>query len=434
MTESVWHAQTVLPRFPRLERDRTADVLVIGGGIAGLLSAYRLQQAGARVLLVEGGRICGGVTGYTTAKITAQHGLLYDKLLRRFGAEQAGLYLRANLKALKAYQTLCQRIDCDFELRDSCVYTLDRPEKIHAELEALRRLGYPAEFSVADELPFPTAGAVRFPAQAQFNPLAFLAALAGRLPIFEDTFITEIRDGAARTANGRTIRARQYVAATHFPFINKHGNYFLKLYQQRSYVLALENAPPLSAMYLDEKSGGLSLRGYRNLLLLGGGGHRTGKPGGGWDYLRQAAVRYYPAALEKYRFAAQDCMSLDGMPYIGRYSSGTAELYVATGFNKWGMTTAMTAAEVLTALLQGRPDPYGGIFSPSRSVLRPQLFCNGAEAVAGLLTPTAPRCPHLGCALRWNRMEHSWDCPCHGSRFGEDGRLLDNPATGDLKR
>ena len=140
MTESVWHAQTVLPRFPRLERDRTADVLVIGGGIAGLLSAYRLQQAGARVLLVEGGRICGGVTGNTTAKITAQHGLLYDKLLRRFGAEQAGLYLRANLKALKAYQTLCQRIDCDFELRDSCVYTLDRPEKIHAELEASKPL------------------------------------------------------------------------------------------------------------------------------------------------------------------------------------------------------------------------------------------------------------------------------------------------------
>jgi glycine/D-amino acid oxidase-like deaminating enzyme len=434
MTESVWRAQTALPSFPRLKRDCAADVLVIGGGIAGLLCAYMLKQSGANVLLAEGGRICGGVTGDTTAKITAQHGLVYAKLLRRFGPERAGLYLRANLDALEKYRELCPGMDCDFETRDSYVYTLDRPEKIAAELEALRRLGYPAEASDAGELPFPTAGAVKFPAQAQFNPLAFLSSIAERLSVFEDTFITEIRDGAARTADGHIIRAEQYVVATHFPFLNKHGSYFLKLYQQRSYVLALENAPPISGMYLDERNGGLSFREYKDLLLLGGGGHRTGKQGGGWEYLRGAAARYYPAALEKYRFATQDCMSLDGMPYVGRYSAGTTDLYVATGFNKWGMTTAMAAAGILDELLQGRRDPYGGVFSPSRSILRPQLLCNGAEAVVNLLTPTAPRCPHLGCALKWNRMEHTWDCPCHGSRFEEDGGLLDNPATGDLKR
>ena len=434
MTESVWHARSALPAFPRLEQDCRADVLVIGGGITGLLCAYALKQSGARVLLAEGGRICGGVTGNTTAKITAQHGLLYAKLLRRFGAERTGLYLQAGLDALENYRTLCRDIDCDFETRDNYIYTLDRPKKIHAELEALQRLGYPAEFSDAGELPFPTAGAVRFPAQAQCNPLALLSHIARQLPVFEHTFITEIRDGVARTAKGPTVRAGQYIVATHFPFINKHGGYFLKLYQKRSYVLALENAPPFSGMYLDERSGGLSFREYKDLLLLGGGGHRTGKQGGGWEYLRREAARYYPGASQKYRFATQDCMSLDGMPYIGRYSAKTAEVYVASGFNKWGMTAAMTAAGVLTALLRGRPDPYGGIFSPSRSILRPQLFCNGAEAVASLLTPTRPRCPHLGCALKWNRMERTWDCPCHGSRFGEEGALLDNPATGDLKK
>ena len=134
-----------------------------------------------------------------------------------------------------------------------------------------------------------------------------------------------------------------------------------------------------------------------------------------------------------YRWATQDCMSLDGVPYIGRYSAKTPNLYVATGFNKWGMTNAMAAASLLTDLVLGRDDPYTDLFSPSRSILRPQLAVNSLEAVANLMTPTKPRCPHLGCALKYNPAEHSRDCPCHGSRFTSDGKLIDNPSTGNIK-
>ena len=184
---------------------------------------------------------------------------------------------------------------------------------------------------------------------------------------------------------------------------------------------------------MDEAQAGLSFRNYENLLLIGGDAHRTGKQGGSWQELRAFARQHYPQAEEQYCWATQDCMSLDGVPYIGPYSASTKDLYVAAGFNKWGMTTSMVSAIILSDLVQGKENPYQEVFSPSRSILHPQLAVNGFEAVVNLLTPTAKRCPHLGCALKWNPMEHTWDCSCYGSRFTENGKLIDNPATGDLK-
>ena len=186
-------------------------------------------------------------------------------------------------------------------------------------------------------------------------------------------------------------------------------------------------------MYVDENEKGLSFRNYNGLLFLGGGSHRTGKRGGGWQELERFAQRHYPDAKETARWATQDCMTLDGVPYIGPYSRRTHGLYVAAGFNKWGMTNSMAAAGLLTDLVLERENPYEAVFSPSRTVLRPQLAANGLEAALSLLTPTVPRCPHMGCALKYNAAEHSWDCPCHGSRFGEDGSLLDNPAADGKK-
>lgn len=250
--------------------------------------------------------------------------------------------------------------------------------------------------------------------------------------IFEHTKVLELGPGKAVT-NGGTVSAEKIIVATHFPLLIKHGGYFLKLYQNRAYVLALENAQTVEGMYLDEKEKGLSFRNYGNLLLLGGS-HRTGKQGGGWMELESFAQRNYPNAKEAARWAAQDCMTLDGVPYIGAYSRHTDGLYVAAGFNKWGMTSSMAAAMLLTDLVLGRENPWAAVFSPSRTVLRPQLAVNGLEAVLSLLTSTAPRCPHMGCALKYNAAEHSWDCPCPGSRFAEDGALIDNPATDDKKR
>ena len=228
--------------------------------------------------------------------------------------------------------------------------------------------------------------------------------------------------------------AEKIIVATHFPFINKHGSYFLKQYQHRSYDLALENAPNVHGMYVDEAQKGMSFRNYQNLLLIGGGDHRTGKQGGNWQELSNFAIRYYPNAKEKYRWATQDCMTLDSVPYIGQYSKHTPNFYVATGFNKWGMTSAMVAGMILTDMVMGKENPNAEVFSPSRSILRPQLAVNAFEATVNLLTPSQKRCPHLGCALKWNGKERSWDCPCHGSRFTENGVLIDNPATGNLKK
>lgn len=430
--KSIWDGSGIC-RFEKLRGEIKADVLIIGGGMAGLLTAYFLQKAGVDCVIAEADRVCSGITKNTTAKITAQHGLIYYKLLASMGRERAGLYYQANTAAIEDYAELCAGIDCDFQRKDAYTYSLDDPRALEREMAALEAIGAAAEF--VDKLPLPieTAGAVCFKNQAQFEPLKFAAGISRELRIYEMTRVLEIRDGVALT-NGGGIRAAYFVVATHFPFMNKYGGYFLKLYQQRAYVLALSGAQDVGGMYIDAKEGGLSFRNQGELLLLGGNSHRTGRGKGGWKPLEDFAKAYYPQSAEVTRWAAQDCMSLDGMPYIGQYSRAKPNIYVATGFNKWGMTGSMVAGRCLTHMLTGKGQAYGGLFDPSRSMLHPQLAINAAGAVFNLLTPTAPRCPHMGCALKWNRQEQSWDCPCHGSRFTEDGNLIDNPATGDLKR
>ena len=430
MLNSIW-ASTQLPHFPALEGDHKTDVLVIGGGMAGLLCAHRLTKAGIDVTVAEADRIYGGVTGKTTAKITSQHGLIYHKLLSQLGKEQAKLYLQAHEDAVKAYYILCKQIPCHFESQSAYVYAMNDRKALEQELHAFHLLGYPAGLKEDIPLPFRTAGAVKFKRQAQFHPLEFAAHIAKDLNIFECTPVRRLEGTTAITDNG-SITAKKVIVATHFPFLNRHGSYFLKLYQQRSYVLALENTGFSGGMYIGAEENSLSFRSCGDLLLLGGGGHRTGKKGGNWQYLSDFATNAYPNALEVARWATQDCMSLDGIAYIGQYSKNTPNLFVATGFNKWGMTGSMVAATVLTDLVQEKESPYADLFSPSRSILRPQLFINGAESTLNLLRPTVPRCPHLGCALKWNSIERSWDCPCHGSRFSESGQLLDDPAQKDL--
>ena len=431
--ESIWRESARLPQYPQLKGDISTDVLVIGSGMAGLLCAYQLMKAGVDCIVAERKRIASGVTQNTTAKLTSQHGLIYSRLEKQFGLEAAGLYLRANEEALSEYRGLCADIPCDFSEQSHTVYSRQGVQNLEDELAVLSRLNYPAELVSGLPLPFPTAGGIRFPHQAQFHPLKFLSGIVRDLTIFENTPVQSLSKTEAVTAHGR-IHANAVIAATHFPFLNKHGSYFLKLYQQRSYVLALENAPIPDGMYLDAQENGLSLRSWGNTLLLGGGGHRTGKQGGGWAELEAFVQAHYPNAKIVSRWATQDCMSLDGMPYIGQYSASTPNLYVATGFNKWGMTTSMAAARILTDQICGKDNPYSVLFSPSRSILHRQLGVNALEATVNLLTPTRKRCPHLGCALKWNSQEHSWDCPCHGSRFSEDGQLLDNPATGNLPK
>ncbi len=430
---SLWVHELNCSGFEHQKQEIKTDVLIIGGGMAGILCAYTLHQAKIPYILAEAQTICSGITKNTTAKITLQHGLIYDKLIRKFGIEKSRQYLEANEKALSKYREICKDIDCDFEEKSSYVYSTDNSSKIEREVLALEKLGRYAEYTQQIPLPFSVAGAIKYSNQAQFHPLKFISAISKGLNIYEHTTVNELIETTAITNHGK-INAKKIIVATHFPFLNKHGSYFLKMYQHRSYVLALDNAQNVDGMYVDEAQKGMSFRNYRNLLLIGGGDHRTGKKGGCWNELQNFAQKYYPNAKEKYRWAAQDCMTLDEVPYIGTYSANTPNLYVATGFNKWGMTSSMASAMIICDMIQGKKNPYAEVFSPSRTMLRPQLVVNAFEAVVNLLTPTAKRCPHLGCALKWNPCEHTWDCPCHGSRFTEDGRLIDNPATGNLKK
>lgn len=431
MRKSVWQNDASLPEFPTLSRELSTDVLVIGGGLAGLLTAWELRQKGVDVVLVEKGRICSATTAHTSAKLTAQHGLIYHKLIRSLGMEGASQYYKANAEAVEQMKNLCHRFGAPIEEKANFVYSFDR-RKLDRELDAFQKLGIPAIYDEAPPLPLSAAGALAIPGQAQFHPLKLAASLAKELTIYENSKVTELIGTTATTEHGR-IRAKKIVVTTHFPFLNKHGSYFLKLYQHRSYLLALENAGTLDSMYVSDDKKGMSFSSFGGTLLLGGGGHRTGKHGGGWRELREFAAKHYPNAAEQNHWAAQDTMSLDGIPYIGQYSRNTPDLYVAAGFNKWGMTGSMVSAMLLTDLIQGKQNEYAGIFSPSRSILKPQLLFNCAETTANFLIPTTKRCPHLGCALKYNREEHSWDCSCHGSRFSESGEVLDNPANGDWR-
>ncbi len=430
--DSVWTQSVEMPRFATLEGEVKTDVLIIGGGITGILCAYFLKEKGVDYLLAEGRTICSGVTKNTTAKITAQHGLVYADLIKTAGLEKAKMYLDANQMALEQYAALCRNIDCEFEEKENFVYSLNDRKKLEREAEALEKIGLKALFLEKADLPFPTAGAVGFARQAQFHPLKFLAAIAKGLNIYEHSFVTKLSEHTALTEKAR-ISFQRIIFATHFPIDNKHGLYFLKLYQHRSYVIALEDAPLVKGMYVDENQKGMSFRNFGKLLLLGGGSHRTGKKGGDWEELRACAREYYPNAKERAYWATQDCMPLDDVPYIGLYSPRMPECYVATGYHKWGMTSAMAAAMILTDQIIGKKHLCQEVFCPSRSMLTTQLLANGWEALVHLLAPTAKRCPHLGCALKWNEAEHSWDCPCHGSRFDADGGLIDNPANGDWK-
>ena len=432
MKKSVWSEQTTLNEFEKLDSDIKTDVLIIGGGICGILCAHILKEAGVSYVLAEGKRIASGITKNTTAKITSQHSLIYDSLIKQFGSEKALMYLRSNEEACKEYERLCQAINCDYEKKNAYTYSILDRSKIEAEVRAVNSLGFDAHFVTKPELPFDTAGAVCFDNQAQFNPLKFINNIVKDMNIYEKTYVQRIENGVAITPNGK-IKAEKIIVATHFPFINSHGAYFLKLYQHRSYVAAYENAGEIDAMYVDEDKKGMSFRQYGNLLLAGGGGHRTGKKGGCWDEIDHEVKKHYPRAKLKYQWAAQDCMSLDGVPYIGEYSKNTPTIYVASGFNKWGFSSSMAAAKILCDMITGKRNEYAPVYSPQRSILKPQLFVNGFEATANLLNPSIKRCPHLGCTLKWNSAEKSWDCPCHGSRFEEDGKLIDNPAMKDAQ-
>jgi len=424
---SLWSETTEQKSHKTLEQDIEVDVLIVGGGMCGILTAHMLKEKNVNSVVVEAKMIGGGVTKNTTAKITAQHGLIYADLIQKFGQEKAMMYYHANSKALENYRTLSESFACDFKNKTAYIYSVTDKYQLEREAEAYDSFGINSEIIEVPELPFQTVGALAMENQAQFHPLKFLYALAENLEIYENTFVNKIENNTAYTENGK-IKAKHIVLATHYPLINIPGLYFTKIYQSRSYCLAVENVPVLDGMYIDGCKGGYSFRTYGDFLLVGGGSHRTGATGGGYEELEGFITTTYPNASEQYRWATQDCMSLDHVPYIGRHRKSKENLYVATGFNKWGMTSSMVAAEILTDLIVDGHSEWSELYNPSRSLMTRQLFTNLGAATKGLLSIGGPRCAHMGCKLHWNNPEGTWDCHCHGSRFDKDGHLINNPA------
>ena len=470
--ESLWTRTSDTAARPPLYGDTEAEVAVIGGGMAGILTALLLHERGLRTVVLEAERVGAGQTCDTTAKLTSQHGAIYAELLERFGREKAQMYADANQRAIQSYRRLIEKygIDCDFEQTDAILYSHAHEDAMRREAEAAVSLGLPASFTTHLSLPFRISGAVRFTGQAQFHPLKLLYPLADLLTVYERTPVERVQGHCLITPRGR-VSAEKIVFACHYPFVNFPGMYFARMHQERSYVIALENAAPMDGMWIGAEQGAYSFRNYGPLLLLGGGGHRCGEnsAGGRYDLLRQQAARWFPGSREVAHWSAQDCVTADSVPYIGPYAASRPNWYVATGFQKWGMTSSMVAAMLLRDRICGKENPWAEVFDPGRfdektltglaqesgqavKGLAKQLFQIPAEAArelppghggvvfwkgkklgvykdeSGALWPVDIRCPHLGCQLEWNPDERSWDCPCHGSRFDYRGKLISGPA------
>lgn len=458
------------------------DVVVIGGGLAGILTAFLLQEQGKNVIVLEAETVGSGQTCHTTAKVTSQHGLIYDKLIQIVGEKLAWQYYEANQSAIDCYQDMITtyQIECGWKMAPAYLYDTEDDRLIRREVEAAKKLGIRASFTTETELPFPVKGAISFRNQASFHPLKFLYAIAEKVSVYEHTPVISMEGNRIRISHGAEnfwLETKAVVFSTHYPFLNRPGYYFARMHQERSYAIALNGAGSLEGLYLGVDTKGLSFRSYENYIILGGGSHRTGdnKVGGKYEGLIQSAKQFWPDCSEVARWSAQDCMTLDGIPYIGPYSNARPDWYVATGFKKWGMTSSMVAARIITDQIMKQDNPWQAVFSPKRKTFQASakiFFNNGGIAVKNLCKEkfwypkekaeqlpnghggvvewnkkklgvykdeqgevfcVLAKCPHMGCQLEWNPDEKSWDCPCHGSRFDYHGNLMDNPAQTDLK-
>ena len=490
---SLWVGTTPETAFPRLGEDIAVDVAVVGGGITGLTTAALLKDAGMRVAVLEAGRVASGATGYTTAKLSSLHGLIYDDLASSYDDETARLYGEANEAAITKVEDLAQArgVDCDFERAPAYTYTQDPAmvDSIEKEVAAARRAGLPASLTSTTDLPFDVLAAVRFENQAMFHPRKYCIGLATSIPgdgshVFEMTRAVDVEHGEpciVETEHG-AVTAEHVVLATLIPFLDR-GGFFAKCHPSRSYAIAVRAAgAPTRGMYISAEQPTRSVRpcrvGDETLLIISGEGHKTGQDDdttGRYQALEDWAREHYDVRSVEYRWSAQDFIPVDDLPYVGQLTRGSEHLYVGTGFKKWGMTNGTAAAMVVSDAVLGRDNPWSAMFdanrvevttsarefvkenlnvakrfigdrlgsltAPSIDELQPgegAIVRAGGEKVAayrdddGVLHAVSPVCTHLGCLVAFNTAERSWDCPCHGSRFTVDGQVISGPAIKDL--
>jgi glycine/D-amino acid oxidase-like deaminating enzyme/nitrite reductase/ring-hydroxylating ferredoxin subunit len=491
--ESLWLATTPTTDYAPLEEGLDVDVAVVGGGITGLTAAIRLTEAGRDVAVIEADRVVTGATGYTTAKLTSQHGLIYDYLTSAFDRETARKYARANEAAIDAVEARIDEegIDCEFERRPAFTYaeSADDVDAIREEVQAARAVGLPASFVETTGLPFDVPGAVRFDDQAQFHPRKYLLAIAESIHgdgsyVFEETRALDVDPGspcAVETDRG-TVTADAVVVASHFPFVDRNG-YFARMHPKQAYLVAvdIEGEPP-AGMYYSTGNPPVTLRPHpvagEDLLLVGGQGHDVGDddPPTTERYRRceRFAREHFDVASVEYRWSTHDYYPVDRVPYVVRLGPGVEDVYVGTGFKGWGMTGGVAAGAILADLILTGSNPWADVFDPLRVEARASarrfveenvsvaghfvgdrldaIFADGDLPSRGDATVTredghpygvyrdedgtvhavSAVCPHMKCLVRWNDAERTWDCPCHGSRFDYDGTVVSGPALEDL--
>ncbi|MGW0863435.1 FAD-dependent oxidoreductase [Streptomyces sp. NPDC002611] len=496
VSSSYWIQTAPDGRHSALADELDVDVAVIGAGIAGLCTAWELTRAGRSVAVLEAGRVAAGVTGHTTAKVTALHTLVYDKLRRTRGPEGARLYARSQSEAIERAAGIVEElgIDCAWETRSAYTYACDtgRVDELRAEARAAAEAGLPASFVTETGLPFPVAGAVRVTGQAQFHPRKYLLALAADLVehggrIYEDTAVLGLDEGEPcrlSTTTGATVRARDVVVATHYPIFDR-ALLFARLSPRRELVVAgtIPADQDPDGMFITPDEGIRSVRtapheGDRRLLVVTGEHFTpgTGDPRARFAHLTAWAREHFPDLDVTHRWATQDTDPTDTVPLVGPLHPGARHAYVATGFGGWGMSGGMMAGRLLAAQITGEECAWSGLYDPRR--LRPAVreapsFLRTQAKVAGhfvgdRLRPVPPvealppgegavvradghrlavyrdddgslhavsaRCTHLGCLVAFNGAERAWECPCHGSRFDTDGKVIQGPATKPLER
>ena len=478
--KSIWELTTNIEKRNKLEKDISCDILIVGAGLAGTLLGYFLMQENKDVVIVDMKTISSGTTKNTTAKITAQHNLIYNKLLNTIGQKNTRLFYNANIMALNKYEEIIKKnnIDCDFKRENSYVYSLKETSKLKKEYKAYQKLNIEGHLTKETSLPFKVNEALVLKNQAMFNPLKFIKYITQNLKIYENTKVIKVNKNIVECENGNKITFNKLVITTHFPIIDSAGYFFVKQNQYKSHLLALKTNQKVNGMYIDENKNGYTLRDYNDYVIFGGFSHKTGKKNDIYylDKLTKDAKQYFKDCEIISSFSAQDCMTLDKMPYIGKYTKKEDNIFVATGFNKWGMTGCMISAFILKDLINEKENKYRHLFSPSRFNIissLPNLTKNLIQTIDGLLTKRLiikhkkiidlkndesiiikhknkylgiykdknsslhiidARCPHLGCILSFNKEERTYECPCHGSKFNYKGELLYSPSIYDTKQ
>lgn len=448
-------------QFDSLFENMKADVCIIGAGFTGLLTAYYLSKEGKNVVILEKDRVCSHTSVGTTGKVTSQHGLIYKYLKDSQGKEFAEKYFKANEEAIKNTKKIIEdeNIDCDFEEKSAYVYTQSEEDlqKIKDEVKTAKELGIEAEFVKDIELPFDILGAIEFKNQAQFHPLKYAYGISNAIvknngKIFENSKVIDVvredENYIVETENAK-VKAKYIVVATRYPIITFPGYYFVKMYQSTSYAMVfdIKTSFNINGMFINSENPQNSFRSVKykdkNLLLAVGYDKRTGDEiiGDPYEYLYSRVKNIFPSADEIIRWSAEDCISLDKIPYIGDFSKIMENVYVATGFNKWGITSSNVSANIIKDKILNVENEYEDIFRSSRLEIvknKDEVINMMKESADGIVikrlkTVTTPTCTHLGCKLSWNEIEQTWDCSCHGSRFTKNGEVIEAPALNNLE-